>query len=100
MIIDGIEYKPVNSADRKIRIVVLQCGWVAVGSYEKDGDNVTLSKASIIRTWGTTKGLGEIAKAGPTSKTILDPCNGDIQFHRLTEILTLNCNEEKWMKYC
>jgi hypothetical protein len=100
MIIDGIEYKPAHSPDRNIRIVVLQRGWVVVGFYERDGDNVTLSNASIIRTWGTTNGLGEIAKAGPTSKTILDPSNGDIQFHRLTEILTLNCNEEKWMKYC
>ena len=100
MITDGIEYKAVNSADRNIRIVVLQRGWVAVGFYELDGDNVTLSKASIIRTWGTAKGLGEIAKDGPTSKTILDPCNGDVKFHHLTEIFTLNCDESKWMKYC
>ncbi len=93
--VDGIEYAPVTGCGN-VRIVVLQRGWVAVGYYERDGDNCRLLNASIIRAWGTSKGLGELAESGPTSSTKLDKCNGAVEFHRLTEIFTLQCEESKW----
>jgi hypothetical protein len=79
----------------KIRIVILQRGWVAVGYYSQEGSQCELNRASIIRVWGTTKGLGEIAYSGPTSKTVLDPCP-PIKFHEMTVIATLDCAEAKW----
>lgn len=78
-----------------MKIVVLQRGWVLVGRYSENGERCALDNASVIRAWGTTRGLGEIAEAGPTSSTKLDPC-GHVDFHVLTTVLILNCREEKW----
>ena len=47
----------------KIQILVLQRGWVVVGETKKEGSEVVVSKSSVIRRWGTTKGLGEIGRA-------------------------------------
>mgnify|MGYP001562464752 CR=1 FL=1 len=96
--IDDIEYVRKGlevSFSGKIRIVILQRGWVAVGYFSQDGANCTLEKAAHIRIWGTTRGLGEIAMCGPTSRTVLDPAP-TIRFHELTVIATLDCVEEKW----
>ena len=63
------------------KIVVLHSGWVVVGDYSKEGAEVVLRNASVIRRWGTTKGLGEL-RNGPTKDTILDPA-GTIRAHEL-----------------
>lgn len=78
------------------KIVVLQRGWVVVGRMEKDSTLCKLHNASVIRNWGTTKGLGELAANGPLSSTKLDPCNGVVEFDYLTVVLTIAVNEEKW----
>lgn len=94
--INGVQYRPVNTAgDRKI--VILQRGWVMVGTYTKDGDQCRLDDASIIRMWGTTKGLGEIALNGPTSTTVLDPV-GTVMFNEMTAVAVLDCVESKWSR--
>lgn len=99
--IDGVEYVPKGSQEitaGDVRIVVLQRGWVMVGRLErKDEGLVRLHDASTIRIWGTTKGLGEIAAGGPTSKTVLDKCHGVVEFHPLTVIATIACEESKWL---
>ena len=84
--------------DKEIRIVILQRGWVAVGEWWQSGDQCKLENASIIRIWGTTRGLGELACGGPTSKTILDKA-GIVRFHQLTVIATLDCEASKWEKH-
>lgn len=103
--IDGVKY--VSEADYKAKkgavveskkqIVILQRGWVAIGDYsvQKDGECL-LQDAAIIRVWGTTKGLGEIAEAGPTSTTKLDR-SPDIRFHPMTVIARLDVNESAWI---
>lgn len=96
--VNGVEYMPVNEKDSSTRIVILQRGWVMVGKYSRDGDNCRLTNANVIRNWGTTKGLGELAADGPKKDTKLDPTNGLVEFHRLTEIATIVCNEAKWEK--
>jgi len=95
MIIDGIEYVKAKK-DGEIKIVVLQRGWALIGRYNRNGDHCTLTNASVIRAWGTTKGLGELAKEGPQSSTELDPTNGEVEFHDLTSILTISVDQEKW----
>ena len=90
---DSIQNYPKTTGD--VRIVVLQRGWVVVGRFIQEGQNCKLENAYIIRQWGTQKGLGEIAKDGPTSKTILDSCP-TIRFHELTIVHTIDCVENKW----
>jgi len=77
------------------RIVVLQRGWVAVGKYHQDGEYVNLTNAYIIRRWGTTEGLPELAIKGELDNTTLDK-SPDIRFHALTEVMSIDCSEEKW----
>lgn len=80
-----------------IKIVILQRGWVFVGKFSQVGSRCTLTNAKNIRTWGTTKGLGEIAEGGPTSSTKLDDVN-DVSFHELTIIACIDCNDKVWNK--
>lgn len=90
--IDGIEYVRAGTVTipepAETRIVVLQRGWVVVGRWHRDGDDVTITDASVIRRWGTSKGLGELAD-GPKPNTALDPA-GTIRTHVLGVVLTID----------
>ena len=94
IVINGIKYIPEAQNDSPVKIVVLQRGWVAIGRWGRDGSDCKLTDASIIRKWGTTKGLGELA-SGPLSDTILDKA-GIIGFDYLTVVCTIECDEESW----
>ena len=97
--IDDVEYvrKGVEQDVKgDLKIVILQRGWVMVGKLERNGSDCVLHNASVIRQWGTTKGLGEIAFGGPTSKTVLDKCYGEVQFDYLTVISCIACKEASW----
>jgi len=82
--------------DHGTKIVVLQRGWVVVGKYVQTGDYVHLTNCAVIRKWGTTQGLPELALKGPLSDTVLDK-SPEIRFHILTEIMSLKCEETKWL---
>ena len=78
------------------RIVVLQRGWVAVGNLDRNtAPQLKLENASIIRRWGTAKGLGELAEKGPLSNTVLDAA-GTLEFHELAVVTTFVTDESKW----
>ena len=103
VVIDGKTYvekseQVILSNPTEIKIVVLQRGWVLIGRFEKESTNCKLHDASVIRSWGTTKGLGELAKSGPQSSTKLDKCNGLVEFDLLTVVLMISVDEEKWKK--
>ncbi len=93
--IDGTEYTRAE-AKGDLKIVVLQRGWVMVGRLERDGSECRLHNASVIRMWGTSKGLGEIASSGPSSNTKLDPCGGVVEFDWLTVVAAIACEESQW----
>jgi hypothetical protein len=82
-------------ANNTLRIVILHRGWVVVGRVTQTPDEVTIHNASVVRVWGTTKGIGEIALNGPNSKTVLDPC-GTMRVHPLAVVGTVDCAQEKW----
>jgi hypothetical protein len=99
--VNGVDYIPQNSVVEKeinsdIKIVVLQRGWIVVGRFERKDTQCKLHNASVIRTWGTTNGLGEIAESGPTSSTKLDKCKGVVEFDYMTVVLTIDCEVRKW----
>lgn len=58
--------------DHGLQIVVLDRGFVYVGDTKTDGDFVIILNAKNIRRWGTTKGLGELAREGKKQNTVLD----------------------------
>ncbi len=98
VIIDEIEYVSADSVDvkpTKKQIVVLQRGWIVIGDVEKTDTEIKINNCSVIRVWGTSKGLGEIAKNGATDNTKLDPCPS-IVVHPLSVVLYMNVNEGKW----
>lgn len=79
-----------------IRIVILQRGWVMVGRYSQKGDECQLEGAKVVRRWGTTRGLGELATGGPVDgKTVLDPAP-TVRFHALTVVASIACEASKW----
>lgn len=99
--IDEVEYiraSEVAEVAGDIKIVVLQRGWAMVGKFERTGSDCKLHNASVIRRWGTTKGLGEIALGGPSKDTKLDKTHGVVGFDYLTVVATIDCEEEKWQK--
>lgn len=93
--IDGVEYVRADSLGptehTEWRIVVAQRGWVFVGQYDADDNEVVLSNAKVIRVWGTTSGLGQLALSGPTKDTILDPA-GTVRLHPMSIVATLDTN--------
>jgi hypothetical protein len=79
------------------KIVVLQRGWVLVGKFREVSETEhELIDASVIRFWGTTKGLGELV-TGPTSSTKLDPC-GRASFHPMTVVFKLDAEDDGWSR--
>lgn len=100
--IDEIEYVRKDSISKPdivgdVKIIILQRGWVMVGRLVRTPDeNYRLLNASSIRRWGTTQGLGQIAKDGLTKDTKLDKCHGVVEFHPLTMIASIACEESKW----
>ncbi len=102
VVIKGRKYIPADSVQQKefdgpIKIVILQRGWVMVGRFERNGSDCKLHNASVIRVWGTTKGLGEIAANGPIQgKTVLDKTYGVVEFDYLTVVASVSVEESKW----
>ena len=92
--VEGVTYVPESNLSGDVRIVIAQRGWVFVGRYTRDGEDVTLTKARVVRKWGTTAGLGELC-AGPTPDTVLDPA-GTVRLHTLGIVATLDADPDGW----
>lgn len=81
----------------QIQIAVIDSGWVMVGRLKLNTNTVTLENASVIRVWGTSKGLGQIALDGPTAETKLDKI-GTVQIERSQLKFLIECEDKKWEK--
>lgn len=98
LVVDGIEYVKAGSEEPKnsnIKIVILQRGWIVIGRYAGSNDMCSLENAYVIRSWGTSKGLGQLALEGKQSRTELDKA-GHMEFHKLTVVATIDCKEDLW----
>ena len=80
-----------------LKIVILDRGHVLVGNVKVDGDWIETTNASVIRRWGTTRGLGQIAMGGPTPETKLDPI-GTVRSPIRALIGLVDCEAAKWPK--
>ena len=76
------------------RIVVLQRGWVVAGMVVREGQDLVITGAKVIRRWGTSKGLGELVD-GPLTGTTLDDA-GTVRAHVLGVVLMIDVDAEKW----
>lgn len=78
-----------------VSIYVLKDRWVLVGCGERADNRLHISPCSVVRVWGTKKGLGELAHHGPRQETVLDPCGRVIvELHDLK--FTIPCDTEAW----
>ena len=86
---------PINAGgaiDCGLNIVILQRGWIAIGHLFQYSNKIEILNAAIIRNWGTTKGLGQLAMEGAQPNTKLDDC-GKIEAHPLSVVLTIPIKE-------
>ena len=85
--------------DKKVKIIMFGRGFV-VSAYEEDMKIIRMGevdwwrveKATTIRDWGCSNGIGELVKGGPTSKTILDAIPHSLQIpvgavHMMLDVL-------------
>ena len=94
--------KSTEQKPAPLRILVIESAFVMVGrvsmSFMED-DVVAKDRCAIVRSWGTDKGLGQIAYGGPTSNTALDPQPRTV-VNRKKWIYAIDCNEDAWKKAC
>lgn len=96
IVIDGVEFQPVNANKSGRKIIVLDNGFVYTGFVTETETGITVNKARCIRVWGTTGGLAQLANEGPTSSTKLD---AEITLHaRFASVVhIIDCKESaKW----
>jgi hypothetical protein len=99
--LDSVEYVRADSLPAgeptPVQIVVIEGRWNIVGNVSRNDDgSLTIANANVIRYWGTTKGLGQLAESGPTSKTILDKA-GTVRTPAHSVLLTIDvATPEKW----
>jgi len=99
IVVDGQDYVLANTVkefDGKIKIVILQRGWVMIGRFERNGSDCKLHDAYVIRKWGTTQGLTELAGKGKLPDTVLDKCYGVVEFDYLTVVAMISVEDKKW----
>lgn len=87
--------KEEEIATESIKIAVLQRGWVVIGRYTEKGDYCFLSDAYVIRKWGTSEGLGELALKGKQKETVLEK-TGIVKFHKLTSVALIDAPHKSW----
>lgn len=88
-----------NSKDESREIVILQRGWIMVGNVTKKGNDIVMTDTLLIRRWGTTQGIGQLALTGPTKETIVCPC-GVVKVHELAVVARIEVLERadgRWM---
>ena len=80
-----------------LQIVILDRGFVFVGDVSEDGVWLLIKNARNIRRWGTSKGLGELAKNGPLADTKIDDA-GTVRAPMRAVIGLLQCEAASWTK--
>lgn len=78
-----------------LSLVVADRGFVWVGHTVTDADWVHITAARVVRRWGTSEGLNELAAKGPLTNTRLD-APADLKVSRKALIAIIPCEAEKW----
>lgn len=78
-------------------IVVVESGWVFAMVLEESATHISSSDCAVIRSWGTTNGLGQLALKGPTKETTLDMCNAT-HIPKGKVLFVMECAPLVWIK--
>lgn len=79
-----------------LEIVVVKEGWVLIGRVTPLAGELQIEGCSVIRRWGTTRGLAELANEGMTQLTVIEPAVDVVLVPNLSVIMRMVCKEEKW----
>lgn len=87
-----------------VNIYVMERGFVLVGTPRpaqpgEDPLRIVLEKCAVVRRWGTTQGLGELAVKGPLAGTILDPEPPGVKLGVRAIYREIPCDEEAWRQW-
>jgi hypothetical protein len=86
-----------------VRILVLDRGWVVVGRCQEPtecGLWIKVRNGRVVRRWGTTRGLEEIANEGPRTGTQLDDAVAEQSIPVRAIVRVLECKEKPWTAHC
>lgn len=86
-------------AKPKPRIIVCDRGFVLIGRVEQDPDEylfLRLTDCGVIRQWGTTKGLGQLAIEGLQTGTVIDREPDGTRQAKTSILRDIPCVAEKW----
>lgn len=102
IVVNGVEYirksdttKCVKQHVGNLKIVVLQQRWIYIGYLDRIDNHCRLHNAYNIRVWGTKNGLGELVH-GATSDTVLDKCDGTVEFDWSMVVHTIEVDASQW----
>lgn len=80
---------------KNIEIVVAPRGWVFIGEVNRTASGLVITDAKVIRRWGTSKGLGQLALEGPQPNTQLDAA-GTVTVPAEQVLFTFDVDASKW----
>lgn len=83
------------SVSPALRIAVLDRGFVYVGTCAVSDGALVIEGARCIRRWGTSAGLGELARLGPRAATKLDDA-GRVVAPVSALIYLIDCDSAAW----
>lgn len=84
-----------TTEDHGLALVVADRGFVWVGKARTTADWVEIEGARVVRRWGTSEGLNELAAKGPLTNTKLD-APADLKVSRKALIAVIPCEVDKW----
>lgn len=82
-------------------IIVMDNRFVLVGRVRPDPDDYLsfiIDDCHCVRRWGTSEGLGQLAREGPLAETILDAEGDGVRINRLYILRRIPCGE-KWSSW-
>ncbi len=85
-----------QSVEHGLCLVVADRGHVWVGVVRTDAEWAYVQGARIVRVWGTTRGLNQLAVDGPLPNTKLDAAATIVKVARRAVIALVPCETSKW----
>lgn len=84
-----------------MNIYVMTNGFIVCGQPREAGPGaiLTLDNCGVVRRYGTTKGIGELAERGPLGETVIDSEPDGTTVNMLYVMRVLPCNEPAWSKW-